>query len=539
MSAEDVRKLGMEELSQWLKTLLDEDDWKGVELVIRKNDIEGLNFLNCPEAKWEAFGLAWGVANSLFQIAQNILRTEATGVLAGKDSSIVSSRSPSIELAIPSVKDIRDFLTSHMNYPTKFHCVPHVLTETSRSFALSGRDEALKSAAEAFQILSMPVATTNRCQREIPVCSGLPGLGKTRMLEEWERIFDLAEIPPTRLGALMLYNNDHNPHSVEKLITIEASFSWRLLHQLFLEGNGPEFRVFMSKMLPNNAMNLRLYTALKVIRSHLIAREVLRESECLHMFLGIDEYQVIEEVEGVVLTKVGGLLQDLLNAIGDLLSTPIHGTRLYPMFAGTDFSVISIANSSKTEITRIPMTLLSASEIEEAVGALPGGNVLLGFSLVRRHLFYLCGVARWAVEYVERLLCWMDRSQGTQVPPSDFIERVFKKIRRRYVKRWKISILSALMDTSDFLYLAAYSISGCEVEEKFRGKAKVSWDLLHDSSVCVIDDDEGTASVPYAMFHLIANWNPLGFSDEASQAFILTVRSLIDKVDNLVYDKQP
>lgn len=57
---------------------------------------------------------------------------------------------------------------------------------------LSGRGEALKSAAEAFGKLS--VGSKNQAQCEIPVCSCLSGLRKTWMLEEWGRIFDLAQI---------------------------------------------------------------------------------------------------------------------------------------------------------------------------------------------------------------------------------------------------------------------------------------------------------------------------------------------------------
>ena len=43
----------------------------------------------------------------------------------------------------------------------------------------------------------------------------LSGLGNTRMLEEWERVFDLAQIPRTRLGALVLYYNGHKPQPIE------------------------------------------------------------------------------------------------------------------------------------------------------------------------------------------------------------------------------------------------------------------------------------------------------------------------------------
>jgi hypothetical protein len=42
----------------------------------QKKKIKGKNFLDCPEEKWETFGLEWGVANSLFQIAQGVLKTD-------------------------------------------------------------------------------------------------------------------------------------------------------------------------------------------------------------------------------------------------------------------------------------------------------------------------------------------------------------------------------------------------------------------------------------------------------------------------------
>jgi hypothetical protein len=66
----------------------------------------------------------------------------------------------------------------------------------------------------------------------------------------------------------------------------------------------------------------------------------------------------------------------------------------------------------------------------------------------------------------------------------------------------------------------------------------VSWTRLQDSSVCLIDDSDAV-SIPYAMFHLIANWNISDFNEDALQAFVVTLKNLIDKVDNLVYDKAP
>ena len=535
MTAKDVRQLDTEGLCRWLKNLLTANQWKVAGPVIRKKMIEGLNFLDCPEAKWEEFGLEWGVANSLFKIAQSVVRAEAT--IVGEEGGDVITKVPAIDMN--SIQDILDFLTSHMRDPSKFNCEPHVLSETKRSFALSGRDDALNSAAKAFKNLVKDFEASDRIERKIPVCSGLSGLGKTRMLEEWERIFDLAEIPSPRLGALVLYYNGHAPESKENAMPIEASFSWRLLHRLFLERNGPKFSKFMSTMLPKNAMDLRLETALEVIRSHLVARGDVLESGCLHMFLGIDEYQSILKMNATSLSQKGGLLQDLLDALVNILSDPVDGIRLYPMFAGTDFSVMSnIANSSTAETIRIPMTLLTAAEVEQAVGALPFGATLLGYSPVRRHLFYFGGVARWATQYMEELLTWMEESQGSEVPSSKCIESAFTKIRGEYVNRWQNSLYDFnSLQHDDILYLAAYSISGRSVYGDFRGK--MSWSRLRDSSVCLIDDNN-RVTVPYALFHFISTWNPAEsspskFNKKEEQAFILTLKSLISNVDDMVY----
>ena len=411
--------------------------------------------------------------------------------------------------------------------------MPHVLSETSRSFVLSGRDKALNSAAKAFKAISEPIEAFDHTMRRIPVCLGISGLGKTRMLEEWERVFDLAEIPSPRLGALVPYDNGYTPQSAEESMPIEASFSWRLLHRLFLDGNGPAFSDFMDAMLPNNAKKLRLRTALKVIRSHLVARGVVIESECLHLFLGIDEYQSIKDVQGVQVSHDGGLLQDLLDTLVGILADPVDGIRLYPMFAGTDCSVMS---GPRYVTWQVPMGLLSAAEIEEAVGALTVGPRLLEIPLVRRHLLCFSGVAHWAVQYVEKLLYQMEKSESSEPPSLEDIESTFKQNHQDCVEEWRTSVTeNSLLDSSDFLYLAAFSISGRRIGiTRFRNK--VSWNRLRDSSVCVIDDYD-RVSVPYALFRLIADWNPLDFSDEACKALILTMKSLVSKVDDFMYDQ--
>jgi hypothetical protein len=86
--------------------------------------------------------------------------------------------------------------------------------------------------------------------------------------------------------------------------------------------------------------------------------------------------------------------------------------------------------------------LLSTSEIEEAVGALWMGSILLGYSPIRRHLFYFGGVARWATQYIEKLLDSMEDSKGKEVPSMDFFEITFLQIRDTFVRKWNESFLN-------------------------------------------------------------------------------------------------
>ena len=72
-SAEDVKKMNVDELCQWLKPKVTEKRWKIVEEVIREQDIMGSNFLDITKADWKADGLPTGVAVSLGQIAQGVL----------------------------------------------------------------------------------------------------------------------------------------------------------------------------------------------------------------------------------------------------------------------------------------------------------------------------------------------------------------------------------------------------------------------------------------------------------------------------------
>ena len=481
------------------------------------------------------------------QIQDQVNLSPCNNAFYEKGASIPPDNAMDVDQQLPSpepkgerigldASSLLKFLERQMVDPTKFHCEPHVIRPEGRAMPLCGRDDALNQAAEFMRIMSLPPRETDKVMRKIPVCSGLSGLGKTRMLEEWEQIFELAGIPDTRLGILVTYHNGHMPHPVERKMTIEASFSWRLLHRCFIEGNGDGFIKWFTDSLPVNGRHLTLLLALEVIRQKYINLGMIKADETLHLFLGVDEYQTIHQVGG---KKVGKeeLLHDLLNVLGSIMACPVAGVRIYPMFAGLDFSVICNNNSSSnTETVRMPMNLLTQREVETAISSIANGDRLLLHAPVRRHLFYFGGVPRWVTEYILRLLKKIESIPSYDFLTIETIDNAFKSITNWYVGAWGQGL-----DPIDFVKLAAYAISGLRVDLEDKKIGGMKWSRVRDSSLCLVNDDF-EVMIPYAILHQLAFFSPESFGNDFTEAignFILCIRGLIEKVDKLIYDKAP
>jgi hypothetical protein len=420
-----------------------------------------------------------------------------------------------------------EFLESKMNVE-KFNSTPHIINEYGRSFKLCGREDSLKTAAAAFRnILNYK---GDREDLRIPLCSGLSGLGKTRMLEEWESIMDIAKISGPRLGVLIPYYNGHMPQPLENHLSIESSFSWRLLHRLFIEDNGPNLFKWFETCLPEYAGSLSLPKALEVIRLHLIQRGDLDRNDVLNLFLGIDEYQNVNALFD------GSPLQELLAILGNTLASPGEGLKVFPMLAGTYLSSVSIANSSRVDTIRVPMNLLSAEEIESAISSIQGGLNILGYAPVMRHLFYFEGLARWTFRYVGSILQQMEDLKENDVLEPKKIEACFSAIKQEYLHSWVRKVRSDHeLSDKDLIYLAAHSLSGMKINSLLSFNDKLTWSRLQDSSVCLICDEKVT--LPYPLYYFIADFDETKFDDLAMKSIITTLRSLIDKVDSLIYDK--
>jgi hypothetical protein len=116
------------------------------------------------------------------------------------------------------------------------------------------------------------------------------------------------------------------------------------------------------------------------------------------------------------------------------------------------------------------------------------------------------------------------------------IENAFKSIKNLYVVAWGKGL-----DPIDFVKLAAYAVSGFNVDLEDKKIGGMKWSRVRDSSLCLVNDDS-EVMIPYAILHRLAVYSPESFGLDYTDAIgnlILCIRELIAKVDERIYDKAP
>jgi hypothetical protein len=93
------------------------------------------------------------------------------------------------DIQTDTVEDVLLNEESLCNFLLKFKEMPgikpeeHVLSSESLSFSLQGREKAISKAIDCFKNLYerqvTKSTTVDKTKYQIPVCSGIPGLGKT------------------------------------------------------------------------------------------------------------------------------------------------------------------------------------------------------------------------------------------------------------------------------------------------------------------------------------------------------------------------
>ena len=357
----------------------------------------------------------------------------------------------------------------------------------------------------------------------VPVCSGLSGLGKTRLLDEWPTYFARAGIEGARLGVLVMYANGHSLTRADAALSVEAAFAWRLLHRAFLEENGADFAEFFNMtVLPANANDLALDDALHVLYAGAVATGVVAAGEWLSLFFGIDEYQALSDDQ----------LEKLVSCLHNCMQ--LGKIRIYPLFAGTNWSKMNIVNSAMPDTMRVPLPLLLPRDAERAIESVPEWKERLADDEFRRQVFFLGGMPRPVVEL----------ARG-----ADF-DVVW---RTRVKKNWK-------MDDHSLIKLVAWAMSGLPVQRancpklRIRAKEKAAkeyhtsdytWQRLADMGVCLLNElGEGHkrqhyVQVPYCVFMLASSIGRKFEGTKPEECLLQNLRILSEHVDRHTYATEP
>lgn len=405
-------------------------------------------------------------------------------------------------------------------------------SEIELALKLCDRDAARQVMVDAFRkrrqaFAATPTPPQDRTEYPVVVCSGMKGLGKTRMLEEWPTLFRDAGIAEPHLGVFVSYGNGNAPQPFESRMPIQASFGWRMLHRLFIEDNCSEAtsRWFDREFLPSNADDLLLHTAVQVIHAGAERFGTVKPGQTLSLFIGIDEYQAIPvgpeydaNADDQRKARERTFLWQLMAALDDCRKLHAHGLHLYLGCAGTQWGPLSIAGSSLPETERVPLTLLTSQAIEDVIRSNVDLQARLESPDFRRKLFFLGGVPRPSVKFA--------------------LGESFDTVWDKYVvQRWK-NLNEGLSD-DELVRLIATAVSGIRIDPAKNSKIKDrTWGRLFEEGLCLPLDDQ-RLSIPYCVFRLAAAIESRTLSELPARCLIQNVQYLCEHVDNVLYDNEP
>ncbi|KAG1696696.1 hypothetical protein DVH05_017919 [Phytophthora capsici] len=325
---------------------------------------------------------------------------------------------------------------------------------------------------------------------------------------------------------------------------IVASFSWRILYRFFLGRNCAfAFEKWFTSRLHFNGDELLLSQAIKVIERK--RRQRVQGQESLYLFLGIDEYQKIEEVGASRWNPKKNphttTVRELVNAIGDLLCSQSSGLVVLPMFAGGGLDTIappSIAMSAHYLTIQLPMTL------KQVVTSVESNSEFAGFlrnTQVLRHLFVLGGVPRWVVELLLKLKkCTQSDDSSESLDISvESIDKCFRGVWEMYVEPYVNSL-----DFHRLIRLADFAVSNQQVQEFEPFDNGWKWSQLRDSALCLLNPSglwSFDVQVPYALLRYIANASAFctDFRTDEERAFAMSLLDMKKLVDKNLFDLEP
>ena len=107
------------------------------------------------------------------------------------------------------------------------------LLPSTQDYPLSGREESLRHIAQQFQKILDNRSIGDRNTRPLPICTGIPGLGKSRLcIETGTTVFKMLNMEC--VFAIISFGNDGNAYGqIDERLGIQCAFAWRVFHSFF------------------------------------------------------------------------------------------------------------------------------------------------------------------------------------------------------------------------------------------------------------------------------------------------------------------
>ena len=376
-------------------------------------------------------------------------------------------------------------------------------------FPLAGRDTSLQHIAHCFTKTFRNRFVGDRMERPIPICTGIPGLGKTRLLRECPTtVLDMTGIPGQRVSTIISFAHEGTSYTknIDEYLGIQCSFAWRLLHSFFKANYS--FSTWMYEKSPRNRKALTLNLVLGILEYHF--RPKLDAQENLLVFVGIDEYQ-----------KLGQHNLDLLiDSLCDLSKRPLQSKVVFfTMLTGTDLYMTRLVRTSHPNTMRTPIRFLTHEEAMKAIGPYLS-KAHFGFVVndtFSQNVFYLGGDPRLLTEFAKQLV---------HIKTEDIHLKV-RSIRKAVLANYRFPDLS----TPDILKLLAVSFSNTnirnELDTPFDYPNAMSWNQLISMGTCLLQED-GSIIVPFHLVGLIEDLDELELCrlNEYEKALALALKDL-------------